>query len=146
MTVRPHLASRLVYGIGGGSAALIFIGLGIYAFVSEPNSLKSGVGLLAAAALGGFLAVLAYWGGVGTELRADATTVGLYPPIGSVKVSPRDRVGSIARVAGLKGVITYKLVSRDGISVMETGASYRRSDLEQFAQFIDVPLRWDADK
>ena len=94
MTIRPPLASRLVFGIGGGSA----------------------------------------------------TTVGLPPPIGSATVLPRDRVESIARVAGLKGVMTYKFVSRDGIPLMETGATYSRSDLEQFAQFIAVPLRWDADK
>ena len=146
MTVRPPLASRLIYGAGGSATGVIFLCLGVYAFVSPGSSIVRGFDLVGAVAFSGILAVLAYWGGLGTELRADATTVGLYPSIGAVKVAPRQQLGSITRVLGVRGTVTYRLVSLDGTQLMETGASYRRSDLEQFAQFVGVPLRWDADK
>jgi hypothetical protein len=145
MTIRPPLASRLIYGAGGGATGFLFLCLGVYAFVTEPNNPLRFVTLIGAVAFCAFMAYVAYFGGVGTELRADDTTVGVYPPIGAVKESPREHLGSIARVPGLRGVISYQFVSRDGTVLMEADATYRRSDLERFAQFVGVPLRWDAD-
>ena len=144
MTVRPPLASRLIYGVGGGATALIFLSLGVYAFATGSDRFLAGFDLIGAIAFSGFVAFMAYWGGLGTELRADAATVGLYPSIGSAKVASRQELGRITRVQGMKGTVTYRLVSRQGAPMMETGASYRHSDLERFAQFVGVPLEWNA--
>jgi hypothetical protein len=134
----------LIYWFGGGGTGFLFLGIAVYGFATEPNHPLSRVGLVGAVAFCGFFAYFAYWGGVGTELRADDTNVGLYPPIGAAKESPRQHLGSIARVPGLRGVISYQFLSRDGTVLMETGATYRRSDLERFAQFVGVPIRWDT--
>jgi len=145
MTISPPLASRLIYAIGGGACALAFLGLTLYALVSTPFwFVRAALTTLAGVAMSGVFVLLAYRGGNGTQLRADDATVGQYPPIGPPRIFPRQQLGSIAGVQGWRGLVQYQFVARDGALLMQTGASFRRSDLERFAQFVGVPFRWSA--
>lgn len=124
---------------------MTFLGLTLYALLSARYSVvKAAVTLLAGVAMSGFFAWLAYRGAYGTELRADDTTVGLYQPFGSPTIFPRQQLGSIVGVQGWRGLVQYQFVARDGALLTQTGATFRRSDLERFAQFVGVPFRWRA--
>ncbi len=145
MTIRPPLASRLIYALGGGACALTFLGLTLYALLSTASGFgKAAITLVAGVALSGVFAVLAYRGGCGSELRADKTTIGHYPPVGRPRIFPRQQLGAIAGVEGWRGLVQYQFVARDGALLIQTGDSFRRSDLERFAKFVGVPFQWRA--
>jgi hypothetical protein len=137
MRIRPPLASRLVFSLGGGATALIFLGLIMYSWVTEhhPEVL---LGLL----LVGVFGLIAIWGGRSNWLDADGSTVGHYPSFGAAKVVARERLAAIVRVQpGRTTALEFR--GPDGDVLFSAGESFRRPDVERLARYLGVPLRWD---
>jgi len=95
--------------------------------------------------LAGIFALIGWWGARSSWLRADRETVGFYPSLGKAIVFPRGRLASVVRVrAGRSGFpprIEFRAV--DGTDLFVADASFRRSDVERFAQYLKLPYQWD---
>lgn len=141
MSIRPPLASRLIYGVGGaGVAAFALIGT-VYAITAQ-NAQPFVAGFFGIV-LAGIFSFIGMTGARSNWLNADERTVSYDATFASPKVVARDRLASIVRVSGLKGVTALEFRSRDGAVLLEAGASFSRPDVERLADYLRVPLGWD---
>jgi hypothetical protein len=144
MSIRPPLRSRLTFALGGSTAAVLFL------FVTAMGMFTQGggpvIGVFGVALSAVFVAI-AYWGGRSTWLRADEEHVGHYPSFGKSEVFARNRLAEIVRVrvesGRATGLASLEFRDRDGKVLFIAGESFIRPDVERFAQFLSVPLRWD---
>jgi hypothetical protein len=133
----------LIFGLGGGAVALLVLFLTEYGvFYQHDQPILSGVlGLV----LAGIFALVGWWGARSSWLRADHESVGFYPSLGKAIVVSRARVASIVRVRpGRRGFPpTIELRALDGTVLFVADASFGRSDVERFAEYLKVPCQWD---
>jgi hypothetical protein len=143
VTIRPPLASRLIFGLGGGAVALLVLFLTEYGVVYQHDQpiVLSIFGLV----LAGIFGLIGWWGARSSWLHADHETVGFYPSLGKAIVFPRARVASIVRVrAGRRSFPpSIELRAADGTVLFVADASFGRSDIERFAEYLSVPCQWD---
>ncbi len=143
MTIRPPLASRLIYGVGGaGVAAFALIGT---AYAVAAQNAQPLVAWFFGIVLAGIFTFIGLMGARSNWLNADDQTVGYYPTFGSPSVVARDRLASIVRVRGVKGLTTLEFRSRDGAVLFEAGASFSRPEVERLAEYLRVPLRSEVE-
>lgn len=141
MSIRPPLASRLIYGVVGAAvAAFALIGT-VYAIAAQnAQPLVAGFfGIL----LAGIFSFIGMMGARSNWLSADERSVGYHPTFGPPHVIARDRLASIVRVSGPRGVTSLEFRSRDGALLFEAGASFSRPDVEKLAEYLGVPLHWE---
>jgi hypothetical protein len=143
VTIRPPLASRLIFGLGGGAVALLVLFLTEYGVIYQHDQpIVSGIlGLV----LAGIFGLIGWWGARSSWFHADHETVGFYPSLGKAIVFPRARVASIVRVrAGRRSFPpSIELRAVDGTVLFVADASFGRSDVERFAEYLKVPCQWD---
>jgi len=142
MSIRPPLASRLIYGVvGAGVAVSALIGT-VYAIAAQ--NAQPVVAGFSGIVLAGIFSFIGMMGARSNWLNADAQTVSYRATFASPKVVARDRLAGIVRVSGVKGVTALEFRSRDGDVLFEAGASFSRPDVEKLAEYLRVPLRWEV--
>jgi hypothetical protein len=143
MNIRPPLRSRLIFGLGGGAMVVLVLFLTEYGiFYQHDQPIVSGI---AGLVLAGIFALIAWLGGRSSWLRADDETVGFYPSLGRAIVFPRARLASVVRVRAYRRGSPPQIEFRaaDGTVLFIADASFGRSDVEHFAEYLEVPCEWD---
>lgn len=137
MSIRPPLAVRLIWIIGGGGTALVSLVLIAYFWVTLQNpQVLFGLLITAVFVFG------AYSGGRSSWLKVDVGSVGYHPSVGVAKVVPRQRLAAVVRVSVGEGVKTLEFRGHDGNVLFVAQESFSRSDVQRLAEYVGVPLTW----
>jgi hypothetical protein len=137
MSIRPPLASRLIFAIAGGASAVVVLALIIIDLLTR-HDLVVLLGLPLVAVFAG----TAYWGGRSSWLGANETKVGHYPSLGRARTVARDHLAGIVRVQ-MGRTTVFEFRGKDDGVLFTAPESFTREDMQTFADYLKVPLRWD---
>ena len=137
MSIRPPLASRLIFAIAGSASAVVVLALILFDFFTRHDWLVL-LGLPLVAVFAG----TAYWGGRSSWLGANETKVGHYPSLGRARTVTREHLATIVRVqVGRTAVLEFR--GKDEGVLFTAPESFTYEDMQTFADYLKVPLRWD---
>ena len=86
----------------------------------------------------------AYWGGRSSWLGANESKVGHYPSLGRAKTVTRDHLAAIVRVQ-VGRTTAFEFRGKDDGVLFTAPESFTREDMQTFADYLQVPLRWELE-
>lgn len=95
-------------------------------------------------AVAGYLGYGAYSSGRDATLTADGAGVVFIRPTGRPLQCSKAEITRIDQVRGQRGTSEIRFVRRDGGVAMKVDSTYSKSDLEELAKHLGVPLNWDV--